>query len=145
MLCSSGGEPKIYQCWTIQTHGIPKERDWTKCNLHHEDDSVCGILREYYIAFVKTIVCLKLDTILEGFWLSNNWMFKYAKTKLLSTMQVVDWEDPIMHPYCGLKNLKPAPAYTSFKDLNNDFFFSCEVAWSSPCFYVDGKNTKWYY
>jgi len=28
-----------------------------------------------------------------------------------------------MRPYCGVKNLKHVPAYTSFKDLNNDFFF----------------------
>ncbi len=49
--------------------------------------------------------------------------FNYAKTKLLSTMQVVDWEDPIMHPYCGPNNLKRVLAYTPFKDLNNGFFF----------------------
>jgi len=64
-----------------------------------------------------------LDTLLEGFWLSNNWRFNYGKTKLLSTMQVVDCEEPIMRPYCGPKNLKPALAYTPFKDLNNGFFF----------------------
>ncbi len=28
-----------------------------------------------------------------------------------------------MRPYCGPKNLKPALAYTPFKDLNNGFFF----------------------
>ncbi len=37
-------------------------------------------------------------------------------------MQVVDWEDPIMCPYCGPKNLKPILAYTLFKDFNNGSF-----------------------
>jgi hypothetical protein len=37
-------------------------------------------------------------------------------------MEVVDLEDPIMHHYCGPKNLKPSPTYTPFKDLNNENF-----------------------
>jgi hypothetical protein len=46
------------------------------------------------------------STILEGFWPSNNWRYKYAKALLPSTMKVVDLEDLVMHPYCGSKNLK---------------------------------------
>jgi hypothetical protein len=38
-------------------------------------------------------------------------------------MPIVDLEDPIILPYCGLKNLKLVPAYTPFKDLNNGDFF----------------------
>jgi hypothetical protein len=37
-------------------------------------------------------------------------------------MLVVDLEDPVIHPYCGPKNLKLAPTYTSFKDINNGDF-----------------------
>jgi len=35
---------------------------------------------------------------------------------------VVDLEDLVIRPYCGPKNLKPIPTYTSFKDLNNGYF-----------------------
>jgi hypothetical protein len=39
-------------------------------------------------------------------------------------MLVVDSKDPIICPYYGPKNLKPAPTYTSFRNLNNgDFIF----------------------
>jgi hypothetical protein len=39
-------------------------------------------------------------------------------------MPIADSENPIIHPYCGPKNLKPAPTYTPFKNLNNgDFVF----------------------
>jgi hypothetical protein len=43
----------------------------------------------------------------------------------LSTAIVgVDLEDPIQHPYCGPKNMRPSIAYTSFINLNDgDFVF----------------------
>jgi hypothetical protein len=37
-------------------------------------------------------------------------------------MSIVDSEDPVIRPYCGPKNLKPAPTYTPFRDLNNGDF-----------------------
>jgi hypothetical protein len=37
-------------------------------------------------------------------------------------MEVADAKDLIMRPYYGPKNLKPSPAYTPFKDLNNGDF-----------------------
>ncbi len=43
------------------------------------------------------------------------------KVKLSSTIQV-DLKDPIIHLYYGPKNLKLAPAYTSFRNLNNEDF-----------------------
>jgi hypothetical protein len=33
-------------------------------------------------------------------------------------MDVVDVEDPIQLPYCGLKNMIPLITYTPFRDLN---------------------------
>jgi hypothetical protein len=41
---------------------------------------------------------------------------------LPTKMEVVDVEDPIMHPYCGPKHLKPSLAYTPFKKFNNKDF-----------------------
>jgi hypothetical protein len=37
-------------------------------------------------------------------------------------MEAIDAKDPIMHPYCEPKNLKPSLAYTPFRDLNNGDF-----------------------
>jgi hypothetical protein len=37
-------------------------------------------------------------------------------------MEVDDAKDPIMHPYCGPKNLKPFPAYTPLRYFNNRDF-----------------------
>ncbi len=62
------------------------------------------------------------STLLEGFWPSNNWKLNYAKAELPSIRLVVDSEDLVMHPYCGLKNLKPTATYTSFEDLDNGNF-----------------------
>ncbi len=56
--------------------------------------------------------------LLEGFWPSSNWKSNYAKASLSIVMDVVDIEDPVQLPYCGLKNMKPLTAYTPFKDLN---------------------------
>jgi hypothetical protein len=61
---------------------------------------------------------------LEGFSPSNNWKLNYVRSELPSTRPIVDLEDPVMCPYYGPKNLKLAPTYTPFKDLNNgDFVF----------------------
>jgi len=47
-----------------------------------------------------------------------------VRSELPSTRPIVDLEDPVMCPYYGPKNLKLAPTYTPFKDLNNgDFVF----------------------
>jgi hypothetical protein len=59
---------------------------------------------------------------LEGFWPSSNWKLNYAKVKLLSTKLVVDSKDPIIHPYCGPKNLRPFFTYTPFRRFNNGDF-----------------------
>jgi hypothetical protein len=37
-------------------------------------------------------------------------------------MEVDDVKDPIIHPYCGPKNLKPFLTYTPFRDFNNGDF-----------------------
>jgi hypothetical protein len=37
-------------------------------------------------------------------------------------MEVVDAKDLVMRPYYGLKSLKIVPAYTPFKNLNNEDF-----------------------
>ncbi len=70
---------------------------------------------------LKTLLPQNL-TFLEGFWPSSNWRSNYAKALLPTKMEVVDAKDPIMHPYCGPKNLKPFPTYTPFKDFNNGDF-----------------------
>ncbi len=44
------------------------------------------------------------------------------RAELLSTMLVIDSKDSIICFYCGPKNLKPIPTYTSFKDLSNGYF-----------------------
>ncbi len=62
--------------------------------------------------------------LLEGFWASSNWKYKYAKVSLPSTMEVVDLENLVVHPYCGPKNLKAFSAYTLFEDFNNGDFVS---------------------
>ncbi len=60
---------------------------------------------------------------MRGFWPSNNWKLNYAKVELPSTTLVVDSEDLIIRfGYCGPKNLKLAPTFTLFKDLNNGNF-----------------------
>ncbi len=39
-------------------------------------------------------------------------------------MDIVDLEDLIQVPYCGLKNMRPLTTYTPFRDLNvGDFMF----------------------
>jgi hypothetical protein len=40
---------------------------------------------------------------LEDFWPSSNWRSNYANASLSIVMDVVDVEDPIQLPYCGLK------------------------------------------
>jgi len=45
-----------------------------------------------------------------------------VRVEFSSTNQVVDSKNPIMHPYCGPKNLKPILAYTLFRDFNNGNF-----------------------
>jgi hypothetical protein len=65
---------------------------------------------------------LQSSTLLEVFWLSSNRRSNYARASLPTRMEVADAEDLTMHPYCGPKNLKPFPAYTPFKDLNNGDF-----------------------
>jgi hypothetical protein len=50
-------------------------------------------------------------TFLEGFWPSSNWKLNYAKVELPSTTLIVP-KGPVIHPYCGPKNLKSVPAYT---------------------------------
>ncbi len=56
--------------------------------------------------------------LLEDFWPSSNWRSNYAKALLSIVMDVVDVEDPIQLSYCGLKNMRPLTAYTTFKDFN---------------------------
>ncbi len=60
--------------------------------------------------------------LLKGFQPSKNWKLKYARAKLPSTTLIVDLEDPVIRPYYGPKNLKLAPAYISFRDINNRDF-----------------------
>ncbi len=60
---------------------------------------------------------------LEGFWPSNNWKLNYARTELSFTRLFIDSKDPVNRPYCGPKNFKSAPVYTSFRDFHNGFFF----------------------
>ncbi len=62
------------------------------------------------------------STFLESFWLSNNWKLNYTRAKLSSTRPIANFENPVMHLYCGPENLKPTPAYTSFEDINNGDF-----------------------
>jgi hypothetical protein len=61
--------------------------------------------------------------LLEGFWLSNNWRFNYAKVELMSTNQVINSKGPVMCPYYGPKNLKLVPTYTPFRDFNMEILF----------------------
>jgi hypothetical protein len=60
--------------------------------------------------------------LLKGFWPCSNWKLNYASVELPSTTTIVDSEDPVICHYCGPKNLKSAPTYTMFKDLNNGDF-----------------------
>jgi hypothetical protein len=53
------------------------------------------------------------STLLECLWPSNNWRFNYARASLPTRIEIADAKDPIMCPYCGLKNLKPFPLYMS--------------------------------
>jgi hypothetical protein len=72
---------------------------------------------------------LTLTIILqEGFLPSSDWRFNYAKAKLPSTNQVVNMEDHVICPYYGPNNLKLAPTYTPFRDLNNGDFYSHEAS-----------------
>jgi hypothetical protein len=57
-------------------------------------------------------------TLLEGFWPSSNWRSNYATTSLSNVMDIVDLEDLIQVPYCGLKNMRPLTAYPPFRDFN---------------------------
>ncbi len=51
-----------------------------------------------------------------------NWRSNYGKASLPTRMEVDDAKDPIMHPYCGPKNLKPSLACAPFRDFNNGDF-----------------------
>jgi hypothetical protein len=62
------------------------------------------------------------STILEGFWPFGNWKLNCAKSQLLSTTLIVDLEDLVIRPYYGPKNLKLAPTYTPFRNINNGNF-----------------------
>jgi len=62
------------------------------------------------------------STLLEGFWPCSSWKLNYAKVELPSRMPVVHSKDPLIFPYYGPKNLKLAPSYTPFRDLNNRDF-----------------------
>jgi hypothetical protein len=67
---------------------------------------------------------LQSTTLLEGFWLSSNWRFNYARVSLSTMMNVVDPKDPIQVLYCGPKNMKPLTTYMPFRDFNvGDFVF----------------------
>jgi len=45
-----------------------------------------------------------------------------VRPQLLSTTSVVDLEDLVIHPYYGPKNLRLAPTYTPFRNINNGNF-----------------------
>ncbi len=56
---------------------------------------------------------------MQLFWRAcNNWRSNYARASLLTIMDVVDVENPIQLPYCGLKNMRFLTIYTPFKDFN---------------------------
>jgi hypothetical protein len=76
-----------------------------------------------FVAFVKTVIASKYNSF-GGFWPSINWRSNYATTSLSIVMDIVDLEDLIQVPYCGLKNMRPLTTYTPFRDLNvGDFMF----------------------
>jgi hypothetical protein len=46
----------------------------------------------------------------------------YARIELPSTTPIIASKDPIIHPYCELKNFKLVLTYTLSKDFNNGDF-----------------------
>jgi len=58
----------------------------------------------------------------EGFWPCSNWKLNFVRIELSSTILVIDLEDLVICPYCGPKNLKPTPTYTSSRNFNNGDF-----------------------
>jgi hypothetical protein len=60
--------------------------------------------------------------LLEGFWPTNNWKVNHPQFAEPSSPVLVDREDTILKPFCGLKNMKPTfkmTLYTPFRDLHN--------------------------
>jgi hypothetical protein len=54
-------------------------------------------------------------------------MFNYARASLSTMMDVLDLEDPIRVPYCGLKNMSFNCIHT-FRDFNVGDFCARETA-----------------
>jgi len=74
-------------------------------NLCNEDESICGLLGECFVAFVKTLAYSK-STLLECFWPSNNYKLNYVKVELPSTKLIVDSKDPTICPLFWAQELE---------------------------------------
>jgi hypothetical protein len=63
--------------------------------------------------------------LLEGFCSTNNWKDNHVRFYIPFVPIFDDMEDPIILPYCGLKNMKPSlstTTYTPFRDLHEGDF-----------------------
>ncbi len=60
--------------------------------------------------------------VIAPFQPSSNHRSNYFRTSLLIIVVDVNTKDPIQHPYCGSKNMRPSIVYTSFRNLNDGGF-----------------------
>jgi hypothetical protein len=67
--------------------------------------------------------------LLEGIWPSSNWKANYVQFSSPTPPILEDQEDPIIHLYCGPKNMKPSLNMTydtPCKGLHRrNFIFAC--------------------
>ncbi len=67
--------------------------------------------------------------LLEGIWPSKNWKANYVWFSFPTPPILKDQEDPIIHLYCGFKNMKPSLSMsydTPCRDLHKrNFIFAC--------------------
>jgi hypothetical protein len=64
-----------------------------KCNLQNEDDFVCGILRGYFVAFVKNVTAKFHSFGGLVAYKQTIGSFNYAKVSLPFIMEVIDLKD----------------------------------------------------
>jgi len=56
------GERKVYKFWTIQIHGFLEGKQCANFHIWNEDKAICGVLKIYFVSFVKIVVASKYNS-----------------------------------------------------------------------------------
>ncbi len=77
-----------------------------------KDDSYSRIMGPYVkywesiLEMILKLIPWQNSILLDGFWPSSNWGVNYGCASIPFVVDV-DLEDPIIPPYCGLRNMCP--------------------------------------